>query len=131
MLIVRMLVLFAASITWMSAGLVYGQDRIRFTINLHGMDKEKLVVHFDDGVVLNVLDLSQTDSVLLVDQPIYTPYPALFAIYDGKSSDKYLIEKDGAVLNLFYDASRSKTPVYSNNNTRVRAIDDTVSNSLY
>lgn len=109
---------------------VYGQDHVKVNINLSGIDKEKLVIHFDDGILLDVLDLNQGDSTITVDKPVYTRYPTISVEYGGEYYEKFFVNSKIAVLNLFYDANRKDTPFYSSGNIYVTAI-DTVSNEIY
>ena len=131
MLVVRFLFL---SIIYPLLGLssvVYGQDRVNIKINLSGIDREKLVVHFDDGIVLDIINLNQGDSTTVVDRTIYTRYPSISAQYDGKYYQEFFIDSPVAILNLFYDVNRKNAPFYADYNINISAIYDTVSNEIY
>ncbi|QIH35578.1 TlpA disulfide reductase family protein [Sphingobacterium sp. DR205] len=107
-----------------------GYNRVKVKINLHGIDNEKLVVRFDDGIVLDELKPNQGDSTLLIDRPINTPYPRIGIIYNRKYCENYFIDDNVAVLNLFYDANKKNTQVYSDKNINITVI-DTISNKFY
>lgn len=111
--------------------IVYGQDHVKVRINLRGIDKEKLIVHFDDGIVIDVLDLNIADSIIIIDKPVYTRYPTLNITYDVKYYKNYFIDSNLSILNLSYDPKRKETPFYSDGNTNITAIYDTTSNEIY
>lgn len=113
------------------SGLVYGQSHVNVKINLKGIDKEKLVVHFDNGILLDVLDLKQGDSTILVDKPVYTLYPTISVVYDRKFYEIFFVDSNIAVLNLYFDASKTNGSFYSDGNTNITAPYDTVSNEMY
>lgn len=131
MIIIRSLFLLISTILLTLSGSVYGQDHVNLKINLNGVDKEKLIVHFDDGVVLDILDLNQGDSIINVDKAIYTIYPRISLVYDRKSYESFFVDSNVAVLNLFYDANRNNEALYTENNTNLTAIYDTTSNKIY
>ncbi|AIM37975.1 hypothetical protein KO02_15735 [Sphingobacterium sp. ML3W] len=114
-----------------SSAFVYGQGHVKVNINLSGIDKEKLVVHFDDGVILDVLDLTQGDSTIIVDKEIHTLYPTFSVVYDRKYYKKFFVDSNIAVLNLYFDESKTADPFYYDGSTNVTAIYDTVSNEIY
>lgn len=105
-------------------------NRVKIKINLHGIDNEKLVVQFDDGIVKDELKPGKGDSILLIDRSINTPYPRVSTNYNRQYFENYFIEGDVAVLNLFYDANKKNAPVYSDKNVNVTVI-DTLSNKFY
>jgi len=107
-----------------------GHNRVKIKIHVHGIDNGKLVVQFDDGIVMEELKLSQGDSILLIDRFINTPYPRVSTIYNRQHFENYFIEGDVAVLNLFYDANKTNAQVYSDKNVNVTVI-DTFSNKFY
>lgn len=109
----------------------HGQYHVRLRINLYGIDTEKLALNFDDGMVLNDIDLGHIDSIVVVDKPAYTSYPRISVTYDRKYHKSYFIGSDSATLNLFYDASKKNDPLYINGNINTRAIYDTASNEIY
>ncbi|TYR32216.1 TlpA family protein disulfide reductase [Sphingobacterium phlebotomi] len=131
MLVARLQFLLVLTLSLTLSGLAYGQDHVHLKINLTGIDKEKLVVHFDDGIVLDIVDLNQGDTTIIVDKPIYTSRPTISVVYDRKNFDEFFIDSNVAVLNLFYDANRGNAPFYTDSNTNLTAIYDTVSNDIY
>ncbi|MEJ5052799.1 TlpA family protein disulfide reductase [Sphingobacterium sp. MYb382] len=110
---------------------VYGQERVYVEINTKGIEKEKLVLHFDDGAVLDVISMNPGDSTVVVDRPIYTIHARLTVSYDNKYFQNYFITGDRGVLNLFYDADNKTTSFDTQRNTNVVPIYDTVSNEIY
>lgn len=108
MLVAKLPFFVILNILLIFSGLTYGQDHVNLKINLNDVDKEKLVVHFDDGVVLDIINLEQGDSgtTIVIDRPIYTHYPSISAQYDGKYYQEFFINNPVAVLNLFYDPNR-------------------------
>lgn len=112
-------------------GVVCGQDKVRVKINLNGIEKEKLNVEFDDGIVSNIINLDQGDSTIIVEKPIYTAYPSLTVVYDRRYHKNYFIDSSAATLNLFYDANRNNDQLYTSNNSNITTIYDTVSNEVY
>lgn len=131
MLVARLQFLLVLTLSLALSGLAYGQDHVHLKINLTGIDKEKLVVHFDDGIVLDIVDLNQGDTTIIVDKPIYTSRPTISLAYGRKNYDRFFIDSTVAVLNLFYDANRSTAQFYTDSNTNLTTIYDTVSNEIY
>ncbi|RZF60227.1 TlpA family protein disulfide reductase [Sphingobacterium corticibacterium] len=131
MMVIRTLFLTVLVVLLTLSAAVYGQDRVNIKINLSGIDREKLVVHFDDGIVLDIINLNQGDSTIVVDRPTYTRYPSMYAQYDGKYYQEFFINSPVAVLNLFYDLNRKNVPFYADCNINITAIYDTVSNEIY
>lgn len=130
-MVMRLHCLIVLTILMTFSAIVYGQDHVKVRINLRGIDKEKLIVHFDDGIVLDVLELDQADSSINIDKPVYTRYPTLNVTYDRKYDKNYFIDSNLSILNLFYDPKRKETPFYSEGNTHITAIYDTASNEIY
>lgn len=131
MIVVKFQVLVVLMILFTLSDLAHGQEQVKLTINLNSIDKEKLIVHFDDGIVLDIVDLSQGDSTIIVDKPIYTISPTISLVYDNKNYDRLFLDSNVAVLNLFYDANRGEAPFFTDNNTNLTPIYDTVSNEIY
>src|SRR5690606_13853018 len=95
------------------SSVVYGQDRVNIKINLSGIDREKLVVHFDDGIVLDIINLNQGDSTTVVVRTIYTFYPSISALYDVQYYLVFFIGCLFAILSLFYVVHRKNAPFYA------------------
>src|SRR5690606_9913346 len=128
---IRTLFLIILTVLSTLSGFVYGQDHVNLKINLNGIDKEKLIVHFDDGNVFGSIDLNQGDSTIVVDKPFYTICPTISLVYDSKNYGDFFIDSTVAILNIFYDANRSTDQFYTDSNTNLTAIYDTVSNEIY
>src|SRR5690606_19378996 len=105
----RLIFLMALAIFSVFPSVAQLKNQVRVSINFHEIDKDRLSVDFDDGVVLEPVDLSGVDSVLVINKPVYTPYPTIRLTYDRKSGLDYFINSDDATLNLFYDANRTDT----------------------
>lgn len=88
------------------------QNRVKIKVNLHGIDNEKLILQFDDGIVLEEIKPGRGDSNLFIDRPINTPYPRISTIYNSQYCENCFIEDNTAILNLFYDVSKKDTPVF-------------------
>lgn len=131
MLVARLQFLLVLTLSLTLSGLAYGQDHVHLKINLNGIDKEKLIVHFDDGIVFGRIDLNQGDSTIVVDKPLYTMCPTISLVYDSKNYGDFFIDSTVAILNIFYDANRSTDQFYTDSNTNLTAIYDTVSNEIY
>jgi len=127
----RLIFLMALAIFSVFPSVAQLKNQVRVSINFHEIDKDRLSVDFDDGVVLEPVDLSGVDSVLVINKPVYTPYPTIRLTYDRKSGLDYFINSDDATLNLFYDANRTDTPFYSDANPNFTAIYDSITNEMY
>lgn len=111
------------------AGLVYGQEAVRFTIRLNDIDKDKLLIYYDNGLRLEPLVLDKEDAVYVFDRPSYTIHPRLQVSYDHKVHRVYFIESDTAMLNL--QSHTLEQPFESVNSIHITPVYDSVSNALY
>lgn len=110
---------------------LYGQDSVKVQMNFHDIDKDKLVIHFDDGIVLEHIDLKQVDLSLTFCKPIYTTHPALSVSYEGKNHKRFLMDSDKIVFDFFLNQGETDNALYVDNDQDLIDVYDTTLNTIY
>lgn len=110
--------------------IVVGQSTIKFQVNIHNLNKEDLVVQYDDGLVLKKLDLSQDDSSFSFTEQSNTLYPRVTFIYK-ENTKSYFLNNDKAVLNIQSVQNGKELTIDILGNHNISMVYDTVSHLGY
>ncbi|MFD2966524.1 TlpA family protein disulfide reductase [Sphingobacterium bambusae] len=106
------------------------QEQIRLKIHLAGIDKDKLSIHFDDGLLNDLIEVKPEDTTVILERRTYSPYPRIFFFYETKSHT-YLINQKNSTTTIYFDEKRGGSPFYADQPEHLTAVYDTVSCKIF
>ncbi|PVH26946.1 TlpA family protein disulfide reductase [Sphingobacterium corticibacter] len=110
--------------------LLYGQDTVSVKIKLVNVDRDKLMIHYNDGIMLDFIEDQAIDSIITLTKPNNTIFPRLDIGYAGTEFYvKYSV--NNAISSLTIYGNDSESTIRIGDIFNLTSLLDTASNEIY
>ncbi len=122
--------LFIALFFSLVSPFLYGQDTVEIKIKLVDVDRDKLIIHVNDGITLYYIEDQPKDSIITVRKTNNTIFPRL-TIGDKGSNffATYFVNDSLSSLTLY--GNRSDSTLHDGDIVNLTSVLDTASNEIY